>query len=203
MANNSNTFTKKPSDPRKLFFVALLPPTDLQVEITEIKQYFAREYQSSHALKSPPHITLYPPFKWLPENLPQLNQCLCEFAANYAPIPVTLDGFGAFAPRVIFIHPLKTPELMTLQGDLMGYLASNLGLVDERSKNQSFAPHITVAFKDLTPSAFKAAWPKFRVKRSYPGGNRPFWTQFSAHNLTLLIHDRQRWNICSEFPFLQ
>ncbi len=195
MSNNSNNFAKKPSDPRKLFFVALLPPTDQQAEITEIKQYFAREYQSSHALKSPPHITLYPPFKWLPENLPQLNQCLCEFAANYAPIPVTLDGFGAFAPRVIFIHPLKTPELMTLQGDLMGYLASNLGLVDERSKNQSFAPHITVAFKDLTPSAFKAAWPKFR--------DRPFSTQFTAHNLTLLIHDRQRWNICSQFPFLQ
>lgn len=194
-SNNYNTSTKKTPDPRKLFFIALLPPTDLQGEITEIKEYFAREYQSSHALKSPPHITLYPPFKWLPENLPQLSQCLGEFAANYTPIPVTLDGFGAFPPRVIFIHPLKTPELMAVQADLMAYLASNLGLVDEQSKNRAFAPHITVAFKDLKPAAFKAAWPKFR--------DRPFSTQFTAHNLTLLIHDRQRWHICSEFPWLK
>lgn len=195
VSNNYNTLAKKTPDPRKLFFIALLPPTDIQAEITKIKEYFAREYQSSHALKSPPHITLYPPFKWLPENLPQLSQCLGKFAANYAPITVTLDGFGAFPPRVIFIHPLKTSELMAVQADLMGYLASNLGLVDEQLKNRVFAPHITVAFKDLKPAAFKAAWPKFRT--------RPFSTQFTAHNLTLLIHDRQRWHICSEFPLLK
>jgi 2'-5' RNA ligase len=189
----SSHFAHKKSSGSKLFFIALLPPVKLQAEITAIKQDLAIGYNSSHALKSPPHITLYPPFKWFPKNLPLLEQSLSEFGENYAPIPVRLDGFGAFPPRVIFIHPLKTPELMAVQADLMSYLETNLGLVDDRSKKRSFAPHLTVAFKDLKKQAFKAAWPEFR--------DRSFQADFTAHHLTLLSHNGQRWNIHREFPF--
>lgn len=189
----SSHFYHKKSDGSQLFFIALLPPVDLQAEITEIKQYFAQNYNSSHALKSPPHITLYPPFKWLTENLPILEQTLADFAASYPPVWIVLDGFGKFANRVIFVEPLKTTELIAVQADLTSYLESHLGLVDEKSKSRSFNPHMTVAFKDLKRQAFKAAWPEFR--------DRPFQADFIANHLTLLIHNGQRWNTHREFPF--
>ena len=192
MASNSS---HKASDDSQLFFIALLPPLEIQAEITEIKQYFAQNYKSYHALKSPPHITVYPPFKWFPNNLPVLEQCLRDFAANHSPVPVILDGFGAFAPRVIFVHPLKTPELMAVQADLIANLESSLGLVHEQFKTRPFAPHMTVAFRDLKRQAFKAAWPEFR--------DRPLFFNFAATHLTLLVHNGQRWNIHTEFPFVE
>ncbi|MGL4501873.1 MAG: 2'-5' RNA ligase family protein, partial [Planktothrix sp.] len=99
----------------QLFFIALLPPKPIQNQITEIKQYCAQTYNSRHALKSPPHITLQPPFQWLTEDLPSLEQHLTTFALNHAPIPITLSGFNAFPPRVLFVDVLKTPELINLQ----------------------------------------------------------------------------------------
>jgi len=182
------------SSDSELFFIALLPPAEIQAEITEIKQYFAQNYNSSHALKSPPHITLYPPFKWVTENLPTLEQTLAEFTASYAPVGIILDGFGKFSTRVIFVEPLKTTELIAVQANLITYLESYLGLVDENSKTKTFNPHMTVAFKDLKRQAFKAAWPEFR--------DRQFQVNFTADCLTLLIHNGQRWNIHRKFPFM-
>ncbi|MTJ07719.1 2'-5' RNA ligase family protein [Anabaena sp. UHCC 0204] len=49
------------------FFIALLPPQHIQEYANSIKQYFADKYASRSAQKSPPHITLQPPFEW-PDN---------------------------------------------------------------------------------------------------------------------------------------
>ncbi|SKB16181.1 conserved hypothetical protein [Planktothrix sp. PCC 11201] len=178
----------------KLFFLALLPPQPIQDHITEIKHYFAQTYNSCHALKSPPHITLQPPFKWLIEDLPTLEQHLTTFAINHTPIPITLSGFNAFPPRVLFVDVIKTPELINLQQQLMDNLAQQLNIVDEVSKKRSFSPHITVAFKDLSRIAFKAAWLEF--------AQRPIYFEFTVPQLTLLIHNGQTWNIKTQFPYL-
>lgn len=178
----------------RLFFIALLPPIEIQNQITEIKHYFAEQYKSRHALKSPPHITLQPPFKWLTENTAQLEQHLSLFTQNYSPIPITLSGFSAFPPRVIYVDVIKTPELLKVHQDLMAYLEKNLNIVDEVSKKRPFSPHVTVAFKDLTRPAFKAAWPEFK--------QRSLHFEFTTPQLTLLIHDGQKWNIKTEFSFL-
>ena len=177
----------------RLYFIALLPPAEIQEQITKIKQYFADNYASSHALTSPPHITLQPPFRWLPSEIPILEEDLSQFALTAAPVPVSLDGFGAFPPRVIYVRPQKTPELMEVQRALAAYLETNLGLVDEKEKQRAFSPHITVAFRDLKRQAFKAAWPEFQ--------ERPLKQEFVATHLTLLIHDRGQWHIETEFPF--
>ena len=176
------------------FFVALLPPQDIQDYANEIKQDFADRYASSGALKSPPHITLQPPFEWADDNLPQLEASLKEFASGQQPVAITLRGFHAFVPRVIYINVVISQELLTLQADLMAYIESNLGIVDKVSKTRPFAPHITVAFRDLTKQNFKAAWPEFEKRQLH--------FEFTADKLTLLLHDGNRWNIKSEFGFL-
>ncbi|MFN6570733.1 2'-5' RNA ligase family protein [Dendronalium sp. ChiSLP03b] len=177
-----------------LFFIALLPPQDIQEYANQIKQYFAENYASRHAQKSPPHVTLQPPFKWVDNNLSVLEASLREFAKEQKSVPMTLSGFAAFPPRVIYIDVVKTPELLNLQADLMNQVEANLGIVDEVGKKRPFAPHMTVAFRDLTRQNFKAAWPEFE--------NRQLYFEFTADKLTLLIHDGKRWNIKSEFAFV-
>lgn len=176
------------------FFIALLPPQDIQDYANQIKQYFADNYASQHAQKSPPHITLQPPFEWVDSDVSRIEASLTEFASKQQPLPITLSGFAAFAPRVIYIDVVRSQELLTLQTDLMAYVEANLGIVDKVGKTRPFAPHMTVAFRDLTRQNFKAAWPEFE--------NRQLHFDFTADKLTLLIHDGRRWNIKSEFVFL-
>ncbi|MBD2337145.1 2'-5' RNA ligase family protein [Calothrix sp. FACHB-156] len=177
-----------------LFFIALLPPQDIQDYANQVKQYFADNYASRHAQKSPPHITLQPPFKWPNSDLSRLEASVAELAMRKQPVPITLSGFAAFAPRVIYINVLKTPELLNLQADLMAYVEATLGIVDKVGKTHPFTPHMTVAFRDLTRQNFKAAWPEFE--------SRQLHFEFIADKLTLLMHDGRRWNIKSEFALL-
>ncbi|MBW4572544.1 MAG: 2'-5' RNA ligase family protein [Tolypothrix carrinoi HA7290-LM1] len=176
------------------FFVALLPPQHIQDCANEIKQYFADRYASSGAQKSPPHITLQPPFEWVDSNVSFLEDSLKKFASRRSPVPVTLHNFAAFAPRVIYIDVVQTPELMDLQADLMAYVESNLGIVDKVSQTRSFTPHMTVAFRDLTKQNFKIAWTEFE--------KRELHFEFKCDRLTLLLHDGKRWNVKTEFSFV-
>jgi len=176
------------------FFIALLPSQAIQDEANAIKQVFVDRYDSRAALKSPPHVTLQPPFEWSLEALPLLTQQLSEFSAQSAPLSITLSGFGAFPPRVIYINVIKTQALLALQAALMADTEQALGIVDETAKARSFSPHMTVAFRDLTQENFKRAWAEFEY--------RPLELEFTATHLTLLRHDGQRWLIDTEFPFL-
>ncbi len=175
------------------FFIALLPLPEIQDYVNQIKQHFADRYASRGAQKSPPHITLQPPFEWLPSELSVLEECLSRFANNRELVPVTLNGFGAFPPRVIYINVVKTQKLLTLQADLMAHLETTLGIVDPVSKTRAFCPHMTVAFRDLTRQNFKTAWPEFQ--------HRQLQFEFTAAYLTLLLHDGKRWNVSAEFAF--
>ena len=180
------------SPSKQRFFIALVPPLDIEQHITQIKLYFAEHYNTRGALNSPPHVTLQPPFEWLAANVPKLEESLNLFSANRLPIPVTISGFAAFAPRVIYVDVVKSPALLEIQKDLMSYIEANLGIVDRVSQTRPFVPHITVAFRDLTQENFQAAWLEF--------SGRELDFEFTAAALTLLLHDGSRWNISNNFP---
>ncbi|NKB17243.1 MAG: 2'-5' RNA ligase family protein [Pseudanabaena sp. CRU_2_10] len=171
----------------------MLPPQSIQAAIADIQSYFSDRYDSRAALRSPPHITLQAPFAWLPDNIATLQQHLEAFVHNYTAIPITLDGFAAFAPRVIYVDVVKSPTLIALQADLAKYMETTVGVVDPKGRSRPFTPHMTVAFRDLTRQNFKAAWEEFK--------ERSLHFEFAANCLTLLLHDGQQWNIHSEFPF--
>ncbi|MEG4805178.1 2'-5' RNA ligase family protein [Microcoleus sp. ARI1-B5] len=177
---------------KQRFFIALVPPDDLQNHITQIKLYFAEHYNSRGALNSPPHVTLQPTFEWPGADVPKLEESLKRFSANRQPIPVTLSGFAVFAPRVIYADVVKSPQLLEMQRDLMSYLEANLGIVHPVSQTRPFVPHMTVAFRDLTKENFQTAWLEF--------SGREIHFEFTAEALTLLLHDGSRWNISKHFP---
>jgi 2'-5' RNA ligase len=168
-------------------------PEEIQSEITQIKQYFSKKYDSRHALKSPPHITLQAPFKWSISELNSLEKCLTSLTQQQASFSVTLSGFNAFPPRVIYVDVVKTVALMNLQINLATDLENTLNLPNSNPKSRPFAPHMTVAFRDLTRKNFRAAWTEFRAK--------PIQFEFIARQLTLLIHTGKYWHIQQEFVF--
>ncbi len=176
-----------------LFFIALLPPQNIQDYATQVKQYFADKYNSRHALKSPPHITLQPPFEWADANLSILEECLQAFAVTKNPVSMILRGYGAFVPNVIYINVDRTPNLLALQTDLMANLENQLDIVEKNSKNRAFKPHMTVAFKDLKRNNFRRAWEEFEGRKLH--------FEFTAEKLTLLLHNGKCWYIKSEFIF--
>ncbi len=178
---------------KRLFFIALLPPEEVRQVVTDIKQHFAQVYNSKAALKSPPHITLQPPFEWELEDLPKLEAKLGEFSQSQTPIPIILDGFAAFKPRVIYINILKNAELLTIHKQLTKYLETSLEIIHQVSKNRSFSPHVTVGFRDLSKANFHKAWSEFKERQLH--------FEFTVSHLTLLHHNGKCWDIHQNFSF--
>ncbi len=183
-----------------LWFIALLPPSSLQEQITAIKQDFCDRYHSCAALKSPPHITLYPPFRWPREAIAEVKTALqtftqsrsCCLASNEFAFPIHLQGYGAFPPRVIYIDVQPNPTLHQLHQDLLNALAQTLNLRDPREWQRPYRPHLTVAFRDLRRPQFHRAWSEYR--------DRPFQAEFQATHLTLLYHNQKHWICDQDFP---
>lgn len=173
------------------YYIAIVPPQDIQDYANRVMQDFADNYASCGAQKSPPHITLQSPFEWANENITFLEEYLTNFAFTQKPVPIRLNGFGAFAPRVIYINVEKNRELLALQSDLTLYIEEKFQIIDANSKNRPFVPHMTVAYRDLTKQNFKTAWLKYE--------NQQVYFEFVAGSLTLLQHDSKRWNIQTQF----
>lgn len=182
-----------PSQKRR-FFVALLPSKEIQRQVTEIKQFFASTYDSRAALRSPPHITLQSPFEWLQSELSLVQACLNQVAACQSQFSVTLSGYGAFVPRVIYIDVLKTSELLQLQKQVQTQFES-LGIIDQIGKSRPYTPHMTVAFRDLSKPNFRTAWLEVQA--------RSLHLEFLTTHLTLLIHNGQRWVEHSDYSLLK
>jgi 2'-5' RNA ligase len=183
-------------------FMAMIPPAEMQDYAHQVQQLFAERYGSRADRRSPPHITLQAPFQWDLDQLDRLAQGLERFGQQQSPVPVTLSGFGAFPPRVIFIQVLSTPELLALQASLATHCQQHLGIEDPRQSQRPFHPHLTVAFRDLTRSNFRMAWPEF-ARRQLELNGAPIWQYcFQANQFSLLLHEGQRWNVWREFPLL-
>lgn len=172
------------------FFVALLPPTEIQAYAESVIQDLTRRYRTRTA-QSPPHITLQPPFLLAQERLFELTLSLQNFADGQSALPVFLSNFGAFAPRVLYLNVVKTPELLSLQSALSARLVSD-GVLDPANQEQRpYVPHLTVASRKLTRRTFQQAWLELQTQTVE--------FQFMADRLTLLIYTHQCWQVQAEF----
>ena len=174
------------------FFIALLPPDSIQDEVRQIQHDFRDRYSTQSTLKSPPHITLIPPFELSSDRLEPLQIELEKFAKTRLPFTINLSGFAAFPPSVIYLNVTPNPTLPNLYVDIAATLANNLDIHDPYA-SRPFVPHMTVAFRDLTPENFEQAWAEF--------SDRQIKFEFESINLTLLKYEAQKWNILSTFPW--
>lgn len=180
-------------DGSALYFIALTPPPEISEEVVRLKNYFAQRFNSRHSLKSPPHITLYMPFRWAVKKEQSLVDFLSAFSEKQQPFHIRLNGFGSFPRRVIYIDVAYSEELAGLYSRLSSGIRKNLNIIKDSYKNEGFTAHMTLAHRDLRPSGYNEAWPEFRDK--------VFDYTFAADRISLLKHNGRHWDILREFPF--
>lgn len=180
-------------DKRKLYFIALVPPSPWYEQTFEWKHYCANEYNTKGALKSPPHITLYMPFEWTEEKENVLMKSLTEFSAKQKPFELTFDNFSSFPPRVIFIAFKPSAALTELQKTLMHFCRTELNLLNTNNRDLPYHPHLTIAFRDLRKADFHRAWEEFK--------DRKMEGTFLVNNLVLLKHNGAMWESYRVFDF--
>jgi 2'-5' RNA ligase len=170
---------------KALFFIALIPTEPLFSRITELKVAFSQEYGSRHALKSPPHITLIPPFRADAKTIEHLGKDLKIFASRERAFSIQIHGYGAFKPRVIYLNVLGSETAMGFRNKLLSTV------IPDKPVNKGKL-HITLATRDLSVDMFHKAW-SF-CKDGYFSGS------FVADRFFLLKHDGKKWQIEADFP---
>ncbi len=172
-----------------LYFIAVIPFRDLQNKVDELKRDIATRFNSAKALKVMPHITLKAPFKWTPAAHNILLKWFVDLKLPGPSFDIRLQGFGAFNNRknpVIFIKPADSISLVLLQRELVNsFEALEPAVVQPTGKN--FIPHMTIAYRDLTPTNFEKAWEEYRHKE--------FEEQFEVNAVHLLQHNGAQWNV--------
>lgn len=177
--------------PEKLYFIALVPPEPISGEVAAFKQLAMERFHSGRALRSPAHITLFPPFFWQEARSGLLQEVLKEFAGEQCPFEVELRDFACFKPRVIYIDPVLSPSLIQIQKALLLRLEARLGLYSEDER--PFHPHMTIAFKDLKKEVFPEAWAYFSQVE--------YQRTFLADCIALLCHRNGRWEVDRAYAF--
>lgn len=177
---------------KPLYFIAILPPVELRARVLELKLEMKRRFAAGHALKSPAHITLQMPFRLEEEKEGELCKMLQRFVRWQFAFEVQLCGFDCFPPRVIFLKVTDHCDFIPLRHSLKKNLIES-AFIPEPEKQFPFHPHMTIATRDLTETAFKEAWPEYAQRR--------FYAEFRAQSLYLLKHNGRHWDIFSEFLF--
>jgi len=175
-----------------LYLIAILPPPALAEEIKQVKRDFANDYGAVYALRTLPHITLQPPFKWSPGHEAVMREKLVFFAAMQRPFHLSVSGFGSFphpGNKVIFLKVTENEGLQRLHRNLALYLRQSLGfrMLDTKV---AFQPHITIAYRDLTTQQYEKAWPRYR--------HRTFAGDFAVDSFFLLKHNGKHWETACE-----
>lgn len=177
---------------RILFFVALVPPEDHHQKYQVIKDHLTREFGTKAAQKSPPHITLIPPFRLRKDQEEILESSIKASASQFKPFEIEVNGYGRFDSRVIFAHPIPSKQLQECRRrSLSNFEKSFPKLLNLPSR--PFHPHITLAFKDLDESHFNPAWESLKTK--------PLEDRFQADKLSILKLKNGIWEIGNEYSF--
>ena len=172
--------------PENLFFLAVIPPEPLYTSIENLKHTMSDRFHSKHALKSPPHITVIPPFWYDANEIKELYQSVSERASSFLPIEIELQNFNCFRPRVIYVDVLDpTNRLRDLNEALKSHFLKGYNLTPD--KRDVYRPHCTIGFKDLTPKMFYQAWDYFKKQE--------FNASFKTRDVALLQHEQGRWKV--------
>ncbi|MEP5614048.1 MAG: 2'-5' RNA ligase family protein [Cyclobacteriaceae bacterium] len=170
-----------------LYFIAVVPPEDIQHEITNFKHVIAEKFGSKHALNAPPHITLHMPFKWKEKKIQKLLEAIQEINSEFDSFSVQLSGFDFFEPRVVFVKVIENEKLKNLQKLVVDRCRKKLKLDNGNYKGQVFHPHVTIGFRDLKKRMF------YEAKEYFGGKDASF--RFKIEMVELLRHDGERWKI--------
>ena len=174
-----------------LYYIAIVVPEPLQSEITAFKTAIHQRSGAKSALKSPAHITLFPPFRWEIAHENVLKTAIDSFALSFfekrRPLSMNLRNFGFFRKSTVFIQPETNENLSILRGSLLDYLSTHINLSDQKDAARPFHPHITLVNRDISETDFDLIWGEYARKT--------FEADFSVDTISLLRKGEKRWEI--------
>ncbi|NNE29179.1 MAG: 2'-5' RNA ligase family protein [Saprospiraceae bacterium] len=164
---------------KKLFFIALLVKGDFAEVVRSLQEEMCEQFAACQSLKSPPHITLIPPFG----ADPNLSKDMVELCSSHQleDLSGKAGSVDHFDDRVIFLSVEKKNEWTRLRKPLKASL-KELGI--KASIRQTYHPHITLGHKNLQPK-FQNAWDYFK--------DREIDAIFEISQPVLLHHNGQLW----------
>lgn len=175
------------------YFVALVPVGEIQEDATRLKQLLKSEFNLAYALKSPAHITIKMPFNWNEAKEDKLIELLGNFCNYQKAFEISLNGFGRFRQRVIYIDVTYSENLQILQKSLTSFAKTTLKQPLELS-DRAFHPHMTLAFKDIKVSKFEEYW-RFIKQQS-------FLHTYPVSHISLLKRIEGRWKVIRNFSLV-
>ena len=143
-----------------MFYIAAICPEQINEKVLACKKWLKERFGAIHALKSPAHITLVPPFWWEDMKVDLLISCFHGFSKHRS-VNITMNGISSFSNRTLFIDIKPNAELEVLKVSLEEYFSSCTSLLIERDL-RPFHPHITLATRDLRPANFRVAFDHFK-----------------------------------------
>ena len=176
-----------------LKLIALIIPEPLKSLVIEEQESIRDRWGPKHALRTPPHITIIPPIEVNNDEIKLLWSLAEEIAKRRSPFEIEFDGYGAFKPRVVFIHPLLTDALEKLYTDWRQMLEKNLAHVLEKYPDRPYHPHLTLAHRNVDKDTFSEMWCYFKERELK--ANIPF------DRFSILKHQPDGWKIEEEFKF--
>ncbi|GAB4206534.1 MAG: 2'-5' RNA ligase family protein [Bacteroidia bacterium] len=174
---------------QSLYFIALIPPKEIYNHLHSLKEYIAQKYHCKQALKSPPHITLEPPFQYPPKKESFLIQKInaLNTLLPHKNILVEINDYDVFLPKVVFANVLQTAELKDTYNYVHQYVKTQLGIVKDLPP-RPFHPHITIAFRDVKKQQTSLILQDLK-------NHHPLNIRFSVQYVSLLKHDGKQWQI--------
>lgn len=173
-------------DRKQLYFIGIIPPSPVFEKIQEIKHYVSEKYNCFRALKSPPHITLVPPFKYVESKEYLLIEKIQSFSIDEK-IIISIHNYDCFYPKVVFINVEKINALNNLYHRTSVFVQDELQ-IEQTHKYPSFHPHITIAFKDIDLPLTMRIYDDLQ-------NNFPINITFEVNKISLLKHTGKIWEI--------
>lgn len=176
----------------RMYYVAVVCPPEIDEKVLQYKYWMRQRFGCKAALKSPAHLTLIAPF-WLEEDQEQtLKETTKQFQTELLPFEIRLNNFDHFSNRVLFVHTEANESLARLQFETTEHFQQQFP-VAVKTDNRPFHPHVTIANRDMSPSAFLKAWEHFS-KEDYAAS-------FIADQIALLKLQEGKWKVIEEKKF--
>ena len=142
---------KNPSG-NHLYFIGITPDNSASQQLKSYQLALFEKYDCKHALKSPPHLTLVPPFALAAEQEPSLILDLETMPQSFSSLKIIISGIKSFDKRVIYAAPIVTESLQKLQQEIFTYFGK---YVSGKVRAQfMFTPHFTIANRDIRVEDF-------------------------------------------------
>jgi hypothetical protein len=170
----------------------LLPPSSLRQRIGRFSATLARTCRLSPHAVAPPYVTLAQ-FSNYERSEEKLADRLRMIAMGYAPLRITLDGFGREAFHGVHIDTATSAAVQ----QLLRLLRADMTALLPGSKTVSIADHLRVPLAvNLTPASMS------RCQDALAG--KSFHGQFIADAMLLLkrSHQNDPWQVVERCSFL-